>query len=395
MGYGRKAFSAGSQQVDPELSREPRSLYVHIPFCRRRCRYCDFASTTYNPDLAAKVAQATCIELESQLFGSKRRLMTAFVGGGTPSILPHPLLKSLLAAVRRFLRDDAEFTVEANPDSLSQSTAAAMAEAGVNRLSIGVQSFVDDELKLLGRLHSAIQAQEAFQIAQKAGFHNVSADLIYGIPGQSLETWQESLRRAIDCGITHASCYCLSYPAGTAIAEDLKAGRIAEMDEQLQLDCYDCAIDTLAASGLRQYEISNFASPRHTCKHNITYWQNKPYFGVGPSAVRYVAGRRFTNVSDLTEYVKGINSTGDATASSEQLTGLEHMAETLMLMLRMRRGVNRHAFHRRFKIDPLDAFSAAIRRYEQLGMISITPASIRLARKGLFVSDSILADLLP
>lgn len=344
--------------------------------------------------MASQVVEALIAELDRRAPADARPMRTIFVGGGTPSILPGALLERLEGALASRRRRDTEFTVEANPDSLSAEALAIFTQAGVNRLSIGVQSFVDEELRVLGRLHTARQAQEALAQARKAGLENLSLDLIFGIPGQTLASWKASLAQAVDAGVQHLSCYCLSYPSGTALADDLAAGRVTEMDEDTQRECYDLAIDLLRAAGLRQYEISNFARAGCTCRHNITYWENRPYIGIGPGAASYVGGRRFTNTAGISRYVTHISKGKDPTASSEALAGQEHMAESLMLMLRMRRGVNRQAFRRRFGVDPLEAFRQTFAHHRQWGTVEITSSSIRLSRQGLFVSDSVLSDLL-
>lgn len=390
----RKPFSDRPAAGDRPAADRPRSLYVHVPFCRSRCRYCDFNSVVYDAGRAGRIVPALRAEMDRRLEGRQLSMRTAFIGGGTPSILPPGRLKTLLQAVARRCRAGAEFTVEVNPDSLSGRALELLIRSGVNRLSVGVQSFVDQELAVLGRPHSARQARRALLAARAAGLENVSVDLIYGIPGQSLRSWQDSLRQAIDLGVTHASCYGLSYPAGTAMAEDLAAGRIEPMDDDLQQACYDLAIDLLGRSGLRQYEISNFAAPGYRCIHNITYWKNRSYIGIGPGAVSYVDGWRSTNLADPDNYVRRIVAGADPTASAERLAGRRHVAESLMLMLRMRPGVNRRVFQRRFGVDSLAAFEPALERHRQWGTVSITSSSIRLSRKGLFVSDSVFADLL-
>jgi len=369
------------------------SLYVHVPVCRSRCRYCDFCSTAYRADLAEGVISATLAELSRRRGVLDVPLETAFIGGGTPTVLSPADLRRLLSAVGSCCGPATEFTIEANPDSLTDSAVGVLAEAGVNRVSIGVQSFSESILKTLGRAHTSRQAARAIRRAAAAA-PSVSLDLMYGIPGQSMASWAQSLQAAIDSGVGHMSCYCLTFEPGTPLADDLADGRVSEPPVQLQRECYYHAIDTLNAAGLTQYEISNFARPHQACRHNLTYWHNAPYLGVGPSAVSYVDGARTANTADLPDYIERIAAGQPAAVSSERLTGKRLMAETLMLGLRLSRGVDRRQFARRFGPDPVAAFAGPIRRHVAGGALKLSPARLALSAEALFVSDSILADIL-
>lgn len=381
------------QNAPDDRTTAVAALYVHVPFCAARCRYCDFCSTAYESQLAEQVIDAELVELARRAERLTQPADSIFVGGGTPTILPPPLLTRLMQALGAFAGPSTEFSLEANPNSLSEESLSIVRRAGVNRLSIGVQSFQDAELAVLGRLHSADEARRALLRAAQAGLTSLSADLIYGIPGQSLEGWQNSLRQLLDLPIDHVSCYCLSLEPGTPLAEDVEAGRETPMDESLQRECYELAIDLLAEAGLEHYEISNFARPGHRCRHNLVYWHNRPYLGVGPSAVSYLDGRRTGNTHDLQAYVEDIQVGRAPTAMTEQLFGRALMAETLMLMLRLRDGVDRQAFRARFGEDPAEAFDAPVRRYLQLGMLDLTSDRLALTRPALFVADTILADI--
>jgi oxygen-independent coproporphyrinogen-3 oxidase len=248
-------------------------------------------------------------------------------------------------------------------------------------------------LALLGRGHSPAQAIEAVRTAQASGFANISLDLIYGIPGQTMDSWRANVEQAIALGVTHASGYCLSFEPGTPLGADLAEGRVAAVDDALQRDCYEWMIDRFAAAGLAQYEISNFAAAGRECRHNLTYWHNMPYMGIGPAAVSYVAGRRSVNQHDLGRYVARITAGLSAEQSGESVTGRLLQAETLMLELRLRSGVDRRAFAARFGIDPAEAFSEPIFRFADLGFVTVTSDRIFLNRNALFVADSILAEI--
>ena len=370
-----------------------RALYVHVPICRRRCRYCDFCSMVCDDGLAARIADALLSELNHRKEAMRHPLTTAFVGGGTPTALPPRLLASLLAAIGDCGDGGTEFTVEANPGTLDDQTLATLKNVGVNRLSVGVQSFVKTELMTLGRMHDAEQARQVISRAAAAGMTSISVDLIYGIPGQTLQTWTSSLQATLDLPVQHISCYCLSYGEGTPITADLAAGRLHPMAEDLQHRCYEQAITLLADAGVIQYEISNFAKGNRVCRHNLTYWNNRPYIGIGPSAVSYVGGIRSANTDRIEHYVHCMEQGTSAMASSEHLTGHSLMAETLMLALRLRKGCNIKHFQRRFGVSPFDTFGEVLKRYEGMDILSTNAERIALTPRGLFVSDAVFADL--
>ena len=285
----------------------PEGLYVHIPFCATKCPYCDF--NTYagieammGPYLAALRSE---IELWGSLLGGQR-LETVFFGGGTPSYLPEGSLAMVMNAIRGAfgLADDAEITAEANPDDLGEEKLASLLEAGVNRLSIGVQSLDDGLLQVLGRRHSAREAVDAFDAARGAGFDNVSIDLMYGLPDQTPEQWGATLDTALGLRPSHISMYCLTLEEGTPMERDATAGRIPVPDGDLAADMYLAAEMKTAEAGLRHYEISNWAIPGRESRHNLLYWRNRPFLGVGPGAHSYLDGHRFHNIRSPREYIR-------------------------------------------------------------------------------------------
>ena len=269
-----------------------------------------------------------------------------------------------------------------------------LAECKVNRVSLGVQSFEDSELAVLGRIHTAEQASSAVETLRRAGIENISLDLIYGIPGQTERSWRHSLEQALGMDIQHLSCYALSFEPDTPLGKELAAGKIAEMDEDLQKELYYSAIATAENAGLEHYEISNFAQRGFQCIHNLTYWHNESYLGIGPSAASYISGVRKTNQPNLQAYLDAVLSSKTAPADSESLSGRALMAETLMLGLRMIQGIDRHNFTSRFGIDAACAFPMSFNRYNQLGFLEISENKIRLDKSALFVANTILADIL-
>lgn len=382
------------ENQDEVSLRQAGALYLHVPFCLSKCRYCDFYSVLFDRELGRRFVQAAAAELSANTDCLDVPLASVFVGGGTPTALGGELLGELLSAVKGLIDEKTEFTVEANPGTINQGLAEVLVANGVNRLSVGVQSFHTQELRLLGRTHSPAQARQAVALGRRAGVKNISLDLIYAVPNQTLASWKSSLAQALGLGTEHLSCYALSLEPGTPLGQESLAGRLGEMDESLQKACYFAAVAATRRAGLGHYEISNFARPGAECMANLTYWRNEPYLGIGPAATSYIAGVRRTNRPELKSYISAISRGARPPATSEQLTGPKHMAETVILSLRLTQGVDRAAFTGRFGLDAADAFPQSIARYADLGAIVITPSHIRLSEGFLFVSDTIFADIL-
>lgn len=371
-----------------------RALYVHVPFCQAKCRYCDFYSQCLDPALAARYVQAVAKEMAMHRRVLAGELDTIFIGGGTPTVLGPNLLGELLSVVAPLAGADAEFSVEANPGTLDDRILETAVRHGVNRVNLGVQSFQDDELAVLGRIHDSATAVRAVLALRQAGLRNVGLDLIYGLPGQDMKSWQASLRQAIDLGIDHLSCYALSFEPGTPLWQVLQAGAIREMDESLQKDCYYAAIAAAEAAGLRHYEISNFAAEGRRCRHNLTYWHNESYLGLGPAAASYIGGMRRVNQPSTAAYLSSLERNEIPPCEQEHLEGRRLMAETAMLGLRLTAGLDRDEFAARFSQDVTDAFPQSIKRYHQAGALELTPRSLRIPKQYLFVADTILADMI-
>lgn len=378
------------------MSQPIRSLYVHVPFCRTLCGYCDFYSIVYRPELADRLVAALLAELDRWRPRIEGRIETIFVGGGTPTTLPPELLGRLLGTLFE-LRDPAaalEFTVEANPATVSETTAAVLRESGVTRVSIGAQSFDRAELRVLDRIHEPQQVAETVAAVRAAGIGPINLDLIFGIPGQRLTGWLASLHRAIALEPEHLSCYCLTYEPGTPLHRRLTAGRVQPQDEDSEATLFEATIETLASAGYRQYEISNYARPGCACRHNLTYWRNEPYVGLGPSAAGWVDAVRYRNVPDARAYVEAIKAGRDPAIERERRNHDEQMRETMMLSLRLREGVDRKRFRQRFAIDPCERFARPVEQFAELGLLEVDPAAVRLTRRGLLVADSVIAGFL-
>jgi oxygen-independent coproporphyrinogen-3 oxidase len=370
------------------------ALYIHVPFCAAKCRYCDFYSLATGQSEAGKFLWALAAEMRSQAPRLRNPLASVFVGGGTPTSIGQAGLEELLAIPADWIGCDTEFSVEANPGTVDGQGVETLIRAGVNRVNLGVQSFRADELKNLGRIHSPQQARDAFNMLRQAGLQNIGLDLIYGIPGQSLQSWRASVAEALDLGPQHLSCYGLTFEDNTPLWKDLQAGLVEEMDEAEQEACWRHAISAAADAGLEHYEISNFAKGGRQCRHNLTYWQNMPYIGLGPGAASYLGGVRRTNDPDLAAYVRALLSGQAAPASQEQLTGRRAMAETVMLALRLTQGLDLQAFEDRYGQDVRQVFPRNISRYIQTGALEVQARHLRIPASALFVSNEILADIL-
>ena len=378
-----------------ELTPEPAvALYVHVPFCLAKCRYCDFYSLPLSEATADIYVEAALRELAGNLECLKVPLSSAYLGGGTPTVLGPELLRRLLGAVGPLVSEQTEFSVEANPGTVSRALADTLIDCRVNRVTLGAQSFQRGELDTLGRAHGPDQTAVAVQVLRDAGLDNVGLDLIYGIPGQTPGTWRESLGTALRLQPEHISCYALSFEDNTPLREDLLNGRVAEMEDSLQRECYQAAIEMTRSAGMEHYEISNFARPGRRCANNTTYWLNQSYLGIGPAAASYIQGTRRTNAPDVYAYVQAILGNQPAPATRETLTPRMSMAETLMLGLRLVEGVDRKGFTARFDRDPLAAFPRSMTRHLRLGSLIVTDSHIRICPDFLFVADSILADIL-
>ena len=371
-----------------------RALYVHVPFCAAKCAYCDFYSVAFDDAASTAYVHAAAAEWNAHAHQVARPLESVYVGGGTPTVLPVERLSELLDIPRAWRGPETEFSVEANPGTLDLAKAAALTEAGVNRVTLGAQSFDDAELQRLGRIHSAAQARQAAGLLRAAGIDNLGLDLIYGIPGQSFPSWDRTLAEALALAPQHVSCYALSFEPGTPMAAALHAGEVREMDEDLQEACYRRAIEACARAGLEQYELSNFARPGRPCRHNLTYCRNEPYLGIGPAAASYLGGLRRTNRPDLGAYV-GAHRRGVAPpATGERLAGRAAMAETVMLALRLLEGLDRKCFMDRYGQDVGQAFPQSLARHVALGMLEVTASHVRFTSQALFVADAVLADIL-
>lgn len=364
-------------------------LYVHIPFCVKKCRYCDFASfRVTEPSVRAEYIAALCREIDSYS-GLCLDVSTVFFGGGTPSLLTPREFSKIVSHIKRAFNilPDAEFTLEANPGTLTEEKLLAYIAAGVNRVSLGLQSIHENELKMLGRIHSYQDFLNCYDLVKKCGVNNVNVDLMYGIPEQTKESFKETLDAVIALNPTHISAYGLIIEEGTPFF--LERDALPLPSESSECDMYYLAADTLRDAGYLHYEISNYAKPSFTCRHNLTYWQDKEYIGVGLAAYSYFEGRRFGNTRDMREYISGKCIVDDT-----ELTLDDEAFEFAMLALRLFDGFSLSEYKERFGVDFLDKRADIIKRLSTPGYLLVDDGRIKLTERGFYVSNSILRELL-
>lgn len=398
--------------------RKKLSIYIHIPFCVKKCVYCDFLSfgaddPQINRSGAVRKAyvQSICRELLSYKSISKDYIVkTIFIGGGTPSILLPGEIMNILATLRSIFKvdEEAEITIEVNPGTLTAIKAAEYLAAGINRMSIGLQSAHNDELAMLGRIHTYEQFLTSYQTARDAGFRNINVDLISAIPGQTLHSYLDTLERVLKCRPEHISSYSLIVEDGTPLAGDQKL--LSKLpDEETDREMYEATGKVLEMSGYKRYEISNYAKPGYECRHNIVYWTMDEYIGIGLGAASFFNGRRYSNTSDIKQYVDTMEEVFEKRSIDEayripELLSIRHIDETVdidtlmeeyvIFGLRMTRGISAADFYERFGHSLYDAYGDIIRGYVASGHMKDEKGMVCFTRKGIDVSNRILVDFL-
>ena len=379
-------------------NKAPLGIYIHIPFCRSKCAYCDFYSLpcqARNEELMQRYLKALCAHIrECGALAPRHKVDTIYFGGGTPSFLGSAGLSTILAAVRRSFDVDAnaEITFEANPDSVHSKLLSRLRNEGFNRVSLGIQCDDDRILETIGRPHTFEQARQAMAKIRRAGFTNVSVDLIYGLPGQSLAGWKQTVEHVLELQPEHISCYGLKLEEGTPLCENQHRYHLP--DDDSQADMYLAAVDLLTARGFRQYEISNFARKGLYSRHNMKYWMGSEYLGFGPSASSDFAGQRFTMVRDIEAYIEGIRTGGQVIEEQEEIPLRERAGEYIMLRLRTLNGISGEDYERRFRL-PFAPLEKELEKQQQFSLASKSPdGRWRLTPKGWLVSNTIISDLL-
>ncbi len=379
------------------------SLYLHIPFCHTRCHYCDFNTYAGMLPLREPYVRAliTEIELAGQLAqvanGTPRRSRTIFFGGGTPSLLTVEQILRLLSASRKAFAVDeqAEITLEANPGTLSFEQLTGLRAAGINRLSLGSQSFDAELLHILGRIHTPEEIVQALSNARAAGFKSINLDFMFGLPGQTMQHWKTTLDRALALRPEHFSLYSLIIEEGTLFYTWTNEGRIIPGDEDLCADMYEYADERLQAEGYENYEISNWALQGHQSRHNLTYWQNLPYIGMGAGAHSFFGGRRFSNILDPQEYIQLLKKQQRPEAEGEIIDRVQEMSETAFLAFRTAQGLHLPTFEERFA-EPFTQFvGTRLHTVEEAGLLEQEQEWIRLSKRGRLLGNEVFLRLLP
>ncbi len=370
--------------------QQPAGLYIHIPFCRTKCRYCGFYSEPIKNHAPQRLVSAIIKELNEKR--CQEPFFTVYIGGGSPSCLPAKQLLRLISEITSLCPKPEEFTIEVNPGQVNKDILSRLRTEGINRLSIGAQSFNPDELAFLGRRHSVAHIGRAIRSARQAGFENIGLDLIFAIPDSTPDSWEKTLQSAIELDVQHISAYALTYEEETPLQKAVEAGEVKPVDEETDRQMYERTIDELEKTGFKQYEISNFAKPGFECRHNLNYWANFPYLGIGPAAGSYWQGKRALNIADIKKYIEMIEQGKNAAEESEAPDNIQVACETAVLNLRRRCGIILDEFKKQTGFDAMKLFAEPIGKYKKLGLIRTTSKRLCLTRKALPIADSVLCD---
>ena len=370
----------------------PMEIYIHIPFCIRKCDYCDFLSGPSGPEEQADYVQALLREIQAVEEGEGRSVSSIFIGGGTPSVLDERLLGDILREIRnRFkMEEDAEITIEVNPGTANIGKLQAYREMGINRLSIGLQSPEDRELKILGRIHNYGQFLETYQEARTVGFDNINIDLMSAIPDQTYEGWVKNLRTVAELEPEHISAYSLIVEEGTPFA----ARKLNLPDEDTEYNMYEATAQILKEYGFEQYEISNYARKGRECRHNVGYWTRQDYLGFGLGASSLYGKERFANTADMKKYLENSKNPEKIREKEPSLTREDEMAEFMFLGLRMTKGISKADFQRCFGCTIESVYGEVLEKYESMDLLVEKDGRIFLSREGIHVSNSIMAEFL-
>ena len=372
--------------------RIPLELYVHIPFCVRKCQYCDFLSGPSAEETKDRYIEALLKEIRAAEHTEDYEIVSVFIGGGTPSALKAEAIASIMRTLQEqfFFCEDAEVTIEANPGTVDLEKLTIYRNVGINRLSLGLQSTDAEELKLLGRIHSYEEFLKSYEWARKAGFSNINIDLMFAIPGQTGEAWRQHLYQVAELNPEHISAYSLIIEEGTPFAEQ----NLDLPDEDTEYQMYEDTAEILERYGYRQYEISNYAKQGYMCRHNAGYWQRREYLGFGLGASSLYGGMRFSNTHQMQEYLKESRNPDQIRKDVTVLSRNERIEEFMFLGLRMTEGISEKKFEENFDVRLMDVYGDILQKYEETGFMEHIETKWRLTRKGIHVSNHILADFL-
>ena len=373
-------------------SRTPLELYVHIPFCVRKCQYCDFLSGPSDEETKNRYIEALLREIHAAEYAEDYEIVSVFIGGGTPSALKAEAIASVMRALQeKFLFcEDVEVTIEANPGTVDPDKLVTYRSVGINRLSLGLQSTDAEELKMLGRIHSYEEFLQSYRWAREAGFSNINIDLMFAIPGQTGEAWRQHLHQVAELNPEHISAYSLIIEEGTPFAQR----ELDLPDEDTEYRMYEDTAEILGTCGYQQYEISNYAKPGHVCRHNAGYWQRREYLGLGLGASSLYRGMRFSNTCQMQEYLKESRNPEQIRKEVTVLSRNAQIEEFMFLGLRMTEGISEKQFKETFGVRIMDIYGDILQKYEATGFMEHIETKWCLTRKGIHVSNHILADFL-
>lgn len=370
-------------------------IYIHVPFCKTKCLYCDFNSYSGKEGLIPEYFEAVKKELVHfyHTAGGKK-IDTIFIGGGTPSYVDSSYIFDLAEFMMNYLQvpGDVEFSIEANPGTLTKGKLLEYRIAGVNRISLGVQALQDKILKYLGRIHTAEDFVKSINMIKNAGFQNISADLIFGIPAQTQKDWRESLKKIIDLDLQHLSCYSLKIEEGTPLSKLVSEGKSEVVDDAIDRDMYYKAIELLTSNGYKHYEISNFAKPGCESQHNMLYWTEKEYIGIGAGAHSFINNDRTSNADDILQYCNMISETGSAIVDSVHIDKDEEMSEYMFLGLRLIDGINFTEFKSKYDDDVMKLYGDKINVLITRGYLELTETNVRLTSTGLDYANQVFME---
>ncbi len=362
----------------------PKAVYVHIPFCKTKCAYCGFYSRPPSQYDTQKVLNAEIEELKKSPFD--KPIQTLYIGGGSPACLGTDILCGFLSQILELIGKPDEFTVEINPADADEKLLKKLFELGVNRISIGVQSFNDEELVFLGRRYIAQHTQKTIETAKIVGFKNIVIDLIFAIPNSNLNSWRQTLTKAVENDVQHISAYSLTYEKNTPLHKIKSAGKLEIISEEADRQMYEMTIQTLGDAGFEHYEISNFAKPGFECRHNLTYWKNDFYLGVGPAACSYIEGRRIENINDIEKYIAQKKTVITKTSP------LDAASQTAVLGLRLIKGINLTEYKQKTGFDIFELFKSSLDKNLKSNLLRLKNDCLSLTKTALPIADSVLCD---
>lgn len=372
------------------------ALYIHIPFCIRKCNYCSFVS--YDDRIPVIPDYIAAVKREMALRIPGRNVSTIYFGGGTPSLLSAAQIAELLAAVYSLcsVNGDAEISIEVNPGTIDRSYLGALRSVGINRLSLGVQSLDDRDLTILGRIHSRTSAIEAIYTAQRSGFDNLNIDLMYGVPGQTLATWETTLMESIEMEPKHLSLYPLSLEGTEPMYRAIERGELPSLDSDLCAEQYEFAGEVLAANNFQQYELSNWSKKSYECRHNLAYWIGLPYIGLGVAAHSYIDCHRTANTADLNDYLRSFQNGAVYTpVMDEEIDRRLQLSEAIILGLRLFQGISLDVVSSQFGVDVLNLYRSQINSLTHAGLLEIINGSLRLTSRGRLLGNEVFLQFLP